>query len=201
MGSWICAAAYQPEDNDIRFRMRRREFDALRTIAVSRITWITSTTSRRIGWAWIETGASGAQLWSRRLARNDHRGTHFPHAGAKSPQLQTEAALFEGDSRAGRTPVQRNTFYEPIKVGLRRAQATLWRTMKRVPSCWQTTRHRVANIIQAMDSSQPPKLRMIPPETRKNWRIGSSRTTREPCATGNHLAQTLMPFRVARSAI
>jgi 2-iminoacetate synthase ThiH len=37
-------------------------------------------------------------------------------AGAKSPQLQTEADMVKAISEAGCTPVQRNTFYEPIKV-------------------------------------------------------------------------------------
>ena len=37
-------------------------------------------------------------------------------AGAKSPQLQTEADMIKAIREAGRTPVQRNTFYEPIKI-------------------------------------------------------------------------------------
>jgi aminodeoxyfutalosine synthase len=37
-------------------------------------------------------------------------------AGATSPQLQTEAAMLKAIREAGRTPVQRNTFYEPIKI-------------------------------------------------------------------------------------
>ena len=37
-------------------------------------------------------------------------------AGATSPQLQTEADMIKTIREAGRTPVQRNTFYEPIKV-------------------------------------------------------------------------------------
>jgi len=32
------------------------------------------------------------------------------------PQLQTEAEMIKAIREAGRTPVQRNTFYEPIKV-------------------------------------------------------------------------------------
>jgi aminodeoxyfutalosine synthase len=40
----------------------------------------------------------------------------FHMAGATSPQLQTEAAMIKAILEAGRTPVQRNTFYEPIKV-------------------------------------------------------------------------------------
>jgi 2-iminoacetate synthase ThiH len=37
-------------------------------------------------------------------------------AGAQSPQLQTEATMLKAIREAGCTPVQRNTFYEPIKV-------------------------------------------------------------------------------------
>jgi aminodeoxyfutalosine synthase len=37
-------------------------------------------------------------------------------AGAKSPQLQTEAEMLKVIREAGRVPVQRNTFYEPIKT-------------------------------------------------------------------------------------
>ena len=40
----------------------------------------------------------------------------FHMAGATSPQLQTEAEMIKAIREAGRTPVQRNTFYEPIKV-------------------------------------------------------------------------------------
>jgi aminodeoxyfutalosine synthase len=37
-------------------------------------------------------------------------------AGAKTPQSQTEAEMLKAIRETGRTPVQRNTFYEPIKV-------------------------------------------------------------------------------------
>ena len=40
----------------------------------------------------------------------------FHMAGATSPQLQTEADMIKAIREVGRTPVQRNTFYEPIKV-------------------------------------------------------------------------------------
>jgi len=40
----------------------------------------------------------------------------FHMAGATSPQLQTEAEMIKAIREAGRIPVQRNTFYEPIKV-------------------------------------------------------------------------------------
>jgi aminodeoxyfutalosine synthase len=37
-------------------------------------------------------------------------------AGARTPQLQTEMEMIKAIRETGRTPVQRNTFYEPIKV-------------------------------------------------------------------------------------
>ena len=38
------------------------------------------------------------------------------NTGATSPQLQTEAEMIKAIRKVGRTPVQCNTFYEPIKV-------------------------------------------------------------------------------------
>ena len=40
----------------------------------------------------------------------------FHMAGATSPQLQTEADMIKAIREVGRTPVQRNSFYEPIRV-------------------------------------------------------------------------------------
>ena len=40
----------------------------------------------------------------------------FLMAGATSLQLQAEADMIKAIREAGRTPVQRNTFYEPIRV-------------------------------------------------------------------------------------
>ena len=39
----------------------------------------------------------------------------FHMAGSQTPQLQTEADMVKAIREAGREPVQRNTFYEPIK--------------------------------------------------------------------------------------
>ena len=39
----------------------------------------------------------------------------FHMAGATTPQLQTEAEMLKAIREVGRMPVQRNTFYEPIK--------------------------------------------------------------------------------------
>ena len=40
----------------------------------------------------------------------------FHMAGATSPQLQTEHEMIKAIREAGRIPVQRNTFYEAIRV-------------------------------------------------------------------------------------
>jgi aminodeoxyfutalosine synthase len=40
----------------------------------------------------------------------------FHMAGASSPQLQTEAEMVKAIREVGRIPVQRNTFYEPVRV-------------------------------------------------------------------------------------
>jgi aminodeoxyfutalosine synthase len=48
----------------------------------------------------------------------------FHMAGATSPQLQTEADMIKAIREAGRTPVQRNTFYEPIKIWEASSSAT-----------------------------------------------------------------------------
>jgi 2-iminoacetate synthase ThiH len=37
-------------------------------------------------------------------------------AGATSPQWQTEADMIKAIRETGLTPVQRDTFYEPIKI-------------------------------------------------------------------------------------
>jgi aminodeoxyfutalosine synthase len=39
----------------------------------------------------------------------------FHMAGATSPQLQTEAEMVKAIRETGRTPVQRDTFYQPIR--------------------------------------------------------------------------------------
>ena len=110
--------AYQPENNDIPVKHPPTGFDSLRTIAVSRIYLdnFDHITAYWIGLG-FETRAGGVKL--RRV--DDLHGTiieeHIFHmACATSPQLQTEAAMLKAIREAGRTPVQRNTFYEPIRV-------------------------------------------------------------------------------------
>ncbi len=109
--------AYQPEDNDIPVKYPPTGFDSLRTIAVSRIYL---DNFPHITAYWVGLGLKLAQV-ALSYGADDLHGTiieeHIFHmAGATSPQLQTEADMIKAIREAGRTPVQRNTFYEPIKI-------------------------------------------------------------------------------------
>ena len=109
--------AYQPEDNDIPVEHPPTGFDSLRTIAVSRIYL---DNFPHITAYWVGLGLKLAQV-ALSYGADDIHGTiieeHIFHmAGATSPQLQTEADMIKAIREAGRTPVQRNTFYEPIKI-------------------------------------------------------------------------------------
>ena len=108
---------YQPEDNDIPVENPPTGFDSLRTVAVSRIYL---DNFDHITAYWIGMGLKLAQV-ALSYGADDLHGTiieeHIFHmAGATSPQVQTEATMLKAIREAGRTPVQRNTFYEPIKV-------------------------------------------------------------------------------------
>ncbi len=108
---------YQPENNDIPVKTPPTGFDALRTIAVSRIYL---DNFDHITAYWVGIGMKLAQV-ALSYGADDLHGTiieeHIFHmAGATSPQLQTEAEMIKAIREAGRTPVQRNTFYAPIKV-------------------------------------------------------------------------------------
>jgi aminodeoxyfutalosine synthase len=119
---------YQPENNDIPVHAPPTSFDALRTIAVSRIYL---DNFDHITAYWVGLGMKLAQV-ALSYGADDLHGTiieeHiFRMAGANPPQLRqrehaTESALhisaemIKAIREAGRTPVQRNTFYEPIRV-------------------------------------------------------------------------------------
>ena len=108
---------YQPENNDIPVKTPPTGFDALRTIAVSRIYL---DNFDHITAYWVGMGMKLAQV-ALSYGADDLHGTiieeHIFHmAGATSPQLQTEADMIKAIQEAGRTPVQRNTFYEPLRV-------------------------------------------------------------------------------------
>ncbi len=90
-------------------------FEELRNLAVSRIYLdnIPHVTAY-----WISLGLPLAQL-SLSYGVDDLHGTIieekiFHMAGAKTPQQQTVAALEKAIREAGRTPMQRNSFYERI---------------------------------------------------------------------------------------
>jgi len=107
---------YQPENNDIPVRVPPTGFDQLRTIAVSRLYL---DNFDHITAYWVGMGLKLAQV-ALSYGADDLHGTileeHIFHmAGAKSPQLQTEAEMLKAIREAGRTPIQRNTFYEPVK--------------------------------------------------------------------------------------
>jgi len=108
---------YHPENNEIPVEHPPTGFDTLRTIAVSRIYL---DNFDHITAYWVGMGLKLAQV-ALSYGADDLHGTileeHIFHmAGAKSPQLHTEAEMIKAIREAGRTPVQRNTFYEPIKV-------------------------------------------------------------------------------------
>jgi aminodeoxyfutalosine synthase len=109
--------AYQPENNDIPVKNPPTGFDSLRTIAVSRIYL---DNFPHITAYWIGLGMKLAQV-ALSYGADDIHGTIieekiFHMAGASSPQLQTENDMVKAIREAGRIAVQRNTFYEPIKI-------------------------------------------------------------------------------------
>lgn len=90
-------------------------FEELRNLAVSRIYL---DNIPHITAYWISLGLPLAQL-SLSYGVDDLHGTIieekiFHMAGAKTPQQQTVAALEKAIREAGRTPMQRNSFYERI---------------------------------------------------------------------------------------
>jgi aminodeoxyfutalosine synthase len=108
---------YQPENNEIPVKVPPTGFDSLRTIAVSRIYL---DNFDHITAYWVGLGLKLAQV-ALNYGADDLHGTimeeHIFHmAGAKTPQLQTEVEMIKAIRETGRTPVQRDTFYRPVKV-------------------------------------------------------------------------------------
>ncbi len=108
---------YQPENNNLPVKHAPSGLDALRTLAVSRIYL---DNFRHITAYWVGLGLKLAEL-ALSYGADDLHGTIleefiFHMAGAKTPQLQTEAQMIKAIREAGCIPVQRDTFYEPIKV-------------------------------------------------------------------------------------
>ena len=108
---------YQPDNNRLPVQHAPTGNDLLRTTAVSRLYL---DNFDHITAYWVGMGLRMAQV-ALSYGADDLHGTiieeHIFHmAGAKSPQLQHEKDLIKAIREAGRIPVQRNTYYEPIKV-------------------------------------------------------------------------------------
>jgi aminodeoxyfutalosine synthase len=106
---------YQPENNAIPVTQPPTGNEALRTIAISRLFL---DNFDHITAYWVGLGMKLAQV-ALSYGADDLHGTiieeHiFKMAGAGGGGGQAEAALVKAIREAGRTPVQRNTFYEPV---------------------------------------------------------------------------------------
>jgi aminodeoxyfutalosine synthase len=109
---------YHPENNALEVRHTPTGFDVLRTIAVSRIFL---DNFDHITAYWVAMGGLKLAQLALSYGADDLHGTIqeeliFHMAGAASPQLQTEKDLIKVIREAGREAVQRNTFYEPVRV-------------------------------------------------------------------------------------
>jgi aminodeoxyfutalosine synthase len=108
---------YQPGNNRIPVEHAPTGFDSLRTMAVSRIYL---DNFDHITAYWIGLGLKLGQV-ALSFGADDLHGTIleekiFHMAGATSPQVQTEQALVKAIRESGHIPVQRDTFYQPIKT-------------------------------------------------------------------------------------
>lgn len=108
---------YQPDNNQIPVKHPPTGYDSLRTLAVSRLFL---DNFDHITAYWVGLGMKLAQV-ALSFGADDIHGTiieeHIFHmAGAGTPQQQTEAEMVEAIREAGFIPVQRNTFYEPIRT-------------------------------------------------------------------------------------
>ncbi len=108
---------YLPANNQIPVEHSPTGFDSLRTIAISRLFL---DNFDHITAYWVGLGTKLAQV-ALNYGADDLHGTileeHIFHmAGATTPQGRTESDLVRAIHETGRVPVQRNTFYEPIRV-------------------------------------------------------------------------------------
>jgi aminodeoxyfutalosine synthase len=109
--------AYHPENNQLPVEYPPTGFETLRSIAASRIYL---DNFDHITAYWVGLGLKLAQV-ALSYGADDLHGTIFEEnifrmAGANSPQSQSEFEMIKAIREAGLTPVQRNSFYEPIRV-------------------------------------------------------------------------------------
>ena len=107
---------YQPDNNRLPASHAPSGFDMLRTVAVSRLYL---DNFDHVTAYWVGMGMKMTQV-ALSYGADDLHGTiveeHIFHmAGAKTPQMTAEKELVKAIREAGREPVQRNTFYEPIR--------------------------------------------------------------------------------------
>lgn len=107
---------YHPENNAIPVKHAPTGFDVLRTVAVSRVFL---DNFDHITAYWIGMGGLKLAQVALSYGADDLHGTileeHIFHmAGARTPQKQTERELVKAIQETGRTPVQRNSHYEPV---------------------------------------------------------------------------------------
>jgi len=110
---------YQPDNNGLPVQHAPSGYDMLRTIAVARLYL---DNFDHVTAYWVGMGMKTAQVALSHGA-DDLHGTiieeHIFHmAGARSPQMTAQKELIKAIREAGREPVQRNTFYEPVTGGI-----------------------------------------------------------------------------------
>ncbi len=108
---------YQPGNNGVPVDHPPTGFDTLRTLAVSRLYL---DNFDHLTAYWVGLGLKLAQV-ALNFGADDLHGTiveeHIFHmAGARSPAAQTEAEMIRAIRETGRTPVQRDSSYQPVKV-------------------------------------------------------------------------------------
>ncbi|MGD0586766.1 MAG: aminofutalosine synthase MqnE [Oryzomonas sp.] len=109
--------AFQPENSDLKLNIRGTSgLDDLKTLAVARIFLDNFT---HIKAYWVMLGEKIAQV-ALSFGVNDLDGTvveeRIGHdAGARSPQSLSKEGIIRLIGKAGRTPVERDTLYRPIK--------------------------------------------------------------------------------------
>jgi aminodeoxyfutalosine synthase len=144
---------FQPENNRIPVSHAPSGQDLLRTIAVSRLYL---DNFDHLTAYWVGMGVRMAQV-ALSYGADDIHGTiveeHIFHmAGAKTPQLQAELDLVRAIREAGRIPVQRDTFYTPIRVWDEAARDAV----ARVESGGDAPANRVEATLAASGPGQSP---------------------------------------------
>jgi aminodeoxyfutalosine synthase len=108
--------AFEPQNNRLAHLGRASAFEDLRNLAIARLYL---DNFDHITAYWISLGLPLAQV-ALSFGVDDLHGTIqqeriFHMAGSKTPQGQEVATLERAIREAGRIPVQRNTFYQPLR--------------------------------------------------------------------------------------